>query len=240
MKKTVYSLLAVLAIASMALVSCKKDNEKKDNGGDDNTYTPAITVDGQFSDWDAAEGVVTVTPPEGAQYGNLAFAKVYADPYYVNLYLQFEKIADTMPLDILLNVDGDTTTGGNSWIWTGADDGFDILIESGNIFNGLIPASDQAATTFDFGGADQSAWAWNANANYGSSVSYKLVNSGDTYSLEVGIIRAGLKITGTKLGLGFITYDAAWGTAGVLPQGVADGAFSAVLPTEVTLPALGE
>lgn len=119
-------LLAFAAIAAtlVSFASCSKDDSGKKNhrGGDDNDeYVSPITIDGNYSDWDAldASKVSVATCAEGrTELNALKTVKVYCDEVYLNVYIEFDpsqidpKSAAAMPFHVYLNADGNSATGG--------------------------------------------------------------------------------------------------------------------------------
>ncbi len=106
---------------------------------------PAITIDGDFSDWDAVESFYG---GYGDASGTLVEAKVTSEASLSKLYIYVkgQMDADFPVVQIMINADGDTATG-----WRGIYSGY---------------ASDGAEYQFEYG-VD---WEWCATYAYGADV----------------------------------------------------------------------
>lgn len=114
-------------VAMAAMLSACGDPDKGGNGGNNNngggsSELPAseITIDGQFSDWDALGSKVEVaTLPEGdVTYSQLKTFKLYADEHYIHFFCEFDP-ANTLVFVPYFDIDSDGLTGNNSK-WSGA------------------------------------------------------------------------------------------------------------------------
>lgn len=118
---------AIAAMAAMLIACGEPAEETPNNGGGNNNegdnteqeYVAAITVDGNFADWDAlTSGVSVATLPEGAYLTGLKEFKAYCDEYYLFIYGEYDPAVitsyDWTVVDIYLNIDGDETTGGGN------------------------------------------------------------------------------------------------------------------------------
>jgi len=88
--------------------------EDTPDGGDE--ATAAITIDGDFADWDALTDVATATCDPEAGWTALKVLKAYADASAVYIYIEYvdEEIADRAwtPVHVYLDADGSAETGG--------------------------------------------------------------------------------------------------------------------------------
>ncbi len=125
-------LFVFIAIASVCLWSCNKDdkgkNKKVNGGGDETEYVAPITIDGDFADWaklDASK-VATAATVSGAAKDALKLVKVYADSDNIFVYTEFE-VGEVDPDDLwipfhmYLNADNSANTGGDSQQFTDKD-----------------------------------------------------------------------------------------------------------------------
>ena len=117
-----------------------------------------ITIDGDFSDWDALDPalVATASCDPDARRTALTLAKVFATSEYVYVYFEWNKDEiqhnndEWVPLDCYINTDGDETTGGGVLF---SDLCSDVLLE-GYIYPGGV-----------LGSYDAGAWIWNGEPN---------------------------------------------------------------------------
>ncbi len=173
----------IFAIAAMAamLIACgdEKPENKPGNGGGTTPepevpeYVDAITIDGDFADWDAldASKVLVATCAENPYYGALKTVKVYADELYINIYFEAEYLAEgddanDFHIDVCLNCDGSEDTGGYAANWT--DAGIDFLLEGCVRTAGAFVDYDADAFAWDLdaataAGTPYEGWYWNAD-----------------------------------------------------------------------------
>lgn len=97
--KKCFSFFAVAAMACCAVVSCDKDNSKDDGGsnaGNNPGTVPSvvkISIDGDFSDWDAItesseDGTVYFCASGAEGYKNIRNLKVTSDPDYIYMCVE--------------------------------------------------------------------------------------------------------------------------------------------------------
>lgn len=164
-------IFAFMAMAAAILaVSCNKPAANNSgNGGGDNTnkYEAPITIDGNFDDWaklDATK-VQEMKCPAGHPKPDLKLAKVYADKYYVFVYLEMDYSAYdgevTMThIDFFLDGDANTSTGGYAGQWLqGETPCIDVLIEGSIIEDGEV--CDYVPFVGIWGGdVNADGWTW--------------------------------------------------------------------------------
>lgn len=132
MIKKFFAIAAIFAATMMSFSSCEKpDNGGTNNGGNE---TPAdvcpdcqknpcecepeaaITIDGDFADWDALTDVATAVCDPEAGWTALTTLKACADAEAVYVYLEFveAEVADRAwtPVHLYLDADGSAETGG--------------------------------------------------------------------------------------------------------------------------------
>ncbi len=131
-----------------------------------------IVIDGEYADWDAADGVETLTCPSNvySQYQDLRQAKVVADSRYIYFYIICNGYRDSMPFDFFFDVDGDPNTGGFATtpevygtdnvqkLWNNM--GCEWLLEQQGLYN---PALENV---FDFTSNALSGWDYNYMHHY--------------------------------------------------------------------------
>lgn len=226
------------------------------NAGGSKTFTdeislvkPLIVLDSKFEDWAAvpAADLAEASTNADAKWLGLSDMKWCADADFVYFYLEFKQEAIRYfdeeegiekdgwaihHLDLYLNVDGDETTGSNSYLWDNS--AADYLIE------GTWEDNMESAGVYFFpADAAQDAWAWESAGVVGStscSNPVKLEN-GNT-ALEGRIIKALIPSPFAGLKVGVFTSNSAWSESGVLPQTtINDDGTSTPLPLlEVKLP----
>ncbi len=127
--------------------------EDENGDGGDPLPTFSITLDGEFDDWnDIAEEhlAIAVLDESKSDLHRLKEVKLIADASYIYMYMKMD-VLHANAMDIYLNVDGDTETGYNSWMWNST---------AGNyLMQGFYSANYDmrlAAYNEDMGGA----WGW--------------------------------------------------------------------------------
>lgn len=206
----------------------------KADGGED-SYTEEITleaksivIDGDFSEWASAANVAEAKMGENSKWEALYDMKFCTDANYIYFYLEFT--AETYettdeagapitgnlvdPIDIYLNIDGDETTGSNSYLWENS--AADVLIEGfwSNNF------SDAGVYTFPADAA-QDAWAWVDAGVVGSTETCdrKILANGHA-AIEGKITMAMLPYTVKGVKVGVFTSNTDWKESGCLPETV--------------------
>jgi len=140
-------IFAFAAMAALLLFSCGKDDEnnpsKPDNGKDDNTPVSAsITIDGDFSDWEALgrKGCVYAICDPDARWDAVEEIRVCADKDYIFYYIRFNRdvIADylaendVLPCRINLNTDNEFESGYANYFLQAYDFIFEGELGDGN------------------------------------------------------------------------------------------------------------
>lgn len=142
-------IFAFMAMAAAVLaVSCNKPaaNNSGNGGGNNTKYEAPITIDGEFDDWAKMDEtkVQVLQCPAGHPKPDMKLAKVYADKYYVFVYVEFDYTAydgapDITHMDFLLDGDDNTATGGYLGPWAqGETPCCDVLIEGSIIEGGEV------------------------------------------------------------------------------------------------------
>lgn len=115
---------AFVAMAAMLVACGEPDNGGNGgtNNGGGNYDIPAseITIDGNFSDWDALGDKASIaTLPEGAvTYSQLKTLKLYADESFIHFFCEFDP-ANTLVFVPYFDIDSDGLTG-NTSKWSGS------------------------------------------------------------------------------------------------------------------------
>jgi len=219
-------LLFAAIAAALCITGCKKVNPDDQGGGKEQggetEYEAPITIDGTFDDWAKIDSkVTTLTCPAGHPKPDIKLAKVYADKYYVFVYVEMDYAAyDGNPSDVhfdfILNGDKDTATGGYSGPFDqGETPCVDLLVQGDIIAGGeLAEAFDPFVGTYGGDVNDGGAWAWNEVENNGF-----VVGKGTKKVWEFQFTRelypAGKLANG--FGLGIFTSINGWDATGALP-----------------------
>jgi len=263
MKKVLYFLTIALMMGSV-LVSCKKDNntKKSSDTGEETVYTPAVTIDGNTSEWSSLS-TTKATIPSNSTYNTLTSMDVYADEYFVFVRLQGVTNATTkiqgeeftgdytkfLPLDIFINADGKDETGAAYWAWTvagGAPAGVNYMLQSAAFISEGAVGDLSDIGMFEYGGEDGTdEWNWVDTGVTGFAKAAGTV-SANKFDIELSLLRAQVDgLRGTNIRLGFLVECDEWQVVGMLPQGeptVEDSAdyTGNVAMLSVTLPELGK
>ncbi len=229
----------IFAIAAMAamLIACGEEKPENKPQGGGNTPTPepepefvaAITVDGQFADWDAVE-VEELALKDGNTYSKAELKKVkfYTDEMYINIYAEYDP-ANAMALCIYLDVDANATTGraepcqgielyldGTIAEWS--------LNEAGDTFIApRISALAPDCTVHKFTGEDgTTGWSWETDilgAGNGFAVGSTPVAVGANEAFEMAIVKELCPIAlGEEVGIAVSITGYDWAEHGTLPQ----------------------
>ena len=143
----------------MALTACTQKNNDTDDpdDGGNTSYTAPIVIDGSFDDWAALDASkVTVLKCAGSTAKtDLKLAKVYADKYYVFLYVEFDLASYETVQDahfhFYINGDNDTSTGGYKGAFDqGETPCIDVMTEGDVISEGSV--CDYDPSIFIWGG----------------------------------------------------------------------------------------
>lgn len=193
----------------------------------------SIVVDGDFSDWAGAANVAEAKMSENSKWEALYDMKFCTDANYIFFYLEFS--AETYettdeagapitgyvvdPMDFYLNIDGDETTGSNSYLWENS--AADVLIE------GFWSDNYASAGVFTFpADAAQDAWAWVDAGVAGSTETCDAVKLANGHmAIEGKITMAMLPYPVKGLKVGVFSSNTDWTESGCLPETVvnADG-----------------
>lgn len=166
-------IFALIAIASLMVVACgKQDDPKKpdnNNNEEGNEYVAPITIDGDFADWAAldASKIQTAVCAEETTKTDLKLMKVYADAMFIYVYVEFN-LSDYDPSDIgsthfdfYINGDNDKLTGGWNGSWDQGDTPCIDMFTQGEIFDADGNVVDYAPGMHRYAGApNTSEWAW--------------------------------------------------------------------------------
>ena len=89
--------IALMCLATLAMVACKKDKNEPsgggEGGGDEPTFVSKVNVkDNSIAEWATlpAEYVQSATCPEDGASLGLKSMKVYADQVYINILFEFD------------------------------------------------------------------------------------------------------------------------------------------------------
>ena len=236
--KKIMNLAAMFAAVMVSFSACQKDNgdENKGNDGwDDDEFTAAITIDGDYSDWDALDATKVVSCTSNPDYSlqGLKALKVYADALYIHAYIEYDTELASLQntaIHFYVNSDNDTTTGGYDDAHLSPDCDFMLegrICDAGSVvsfdpgmFRWECPTNDAGWGGFD-GSWDpeftpDSSNNWGADLVEGSGAAQ---GAGANGKYELSIMRAMLPgiVWADTFTLG-IDMSADWATVGVLPN----------------------
>ena len=185
-------------------------------------YGPdAMAFDGFLSDWAKfpSAKVSSATCTSGSRFTALQNLKVYANPSYIYLYVDWDASRTTwddsewMPFQIFLNDDGKDTTGG--WADWFTDAGMDVYCE-GTLTNGVNFISYNPQAYIWEGAVNGEGWYWSVDP-IGSDFT---VGGGFNGRYEIRIDRSKYPRTiADNFSLG-VAIDQMWDAIGVLPNAV--------------------
>ena len=199
------------------VVNSDKEDEKNPNG--------AITIDGDFSDWDTLgdEVVVSTLPSEGTiEYSDLKTIKAYADSESIYAYIEFDP-TQAMTLRINIDADNNRATGrGTNW------GGTDIMLE-GNVYNWKIEdyyfseqlyAQRYCACGYLYNGEDgKDYWNWWGCGENTTTSSLSTLIDENLAAMELQIILKRIPYSfADTVGIGFYLVDNNWCHSGILPS----------------------
>lgn len=218
--------MTFLAIAAMVFVAAScTDEEKKQHGGKGGKYDAPVVIDGNFDDWaklDATK-VAVASCAADANYTALKTLKVYADEYFVYIYLQFvgDEISDRawVPVHMYINGDGKADTGGFGDQFTDACT--DIMTEGAIFADGEFCSYNPAAHKW-VGEKNGTGWdgCWEEVLAEGANFC-KGEGNGNQY--EIRLIRE--MYPGGKLADTFsigVDIQQNWSSVGILPNATPD------------------
>lgn len=242
MKKNFFVKIFLLLSVMMLAVACIIDDPVAGpiigggNPGGEDPDVPVeqldITIDGNFSDWDAipSEELVVSEVPADAFYAAGKKVMVCADKTYIYLYVEFKNTVE-QPVQIMhLYLDSDMafeggkpTTGYGNTAWT--NDGSDRLLEGHIVDEETGDAVEYDPSIYSFTGEPLSAnWdGWAETVAPGVGVCSKSAHielpNGNT-AFEMTILRDGVPGLGNKFRMGVaLQYD--WSDIAFLPAGSA-------------------
>lgn len=230
--------IALMCLATLAMVACKDKNEPGGGGGeDDPTYVSPINVkDKSVADWDALDPtkVAVATVTDEPYFPALKQLKVYSDGVYINYMLEFDPvqyvnhagIQDGM--HIYIDVDHSDETGGFFDLF--ADAAVDLMFEGALFEQGTpIPYSPSMYRWVGQEGGlpternTESAGSWDDAWELLNTVKGESQMVGDNIiegRLVVGLISD--KFAAEGFGIGF-DIQQNWEGVGLLPQLDAQG-----------------
>jgi PKD repeat protein len=151
-------------------------------------------TDNSLSDWDSVSHNVVIS---GAGGGTFIKAKYDYNSNYLYCYYEMNAtVAQGNVFDFYFDVDNNTGTGYNSWMFNGA--GNDVVLEGSLFAGGWL-------NVFYFaGGTNQGSWTWNTMDINNYYQVGTIVQDGSTLKFEVAFDRAklqGFLNTGIKIGV---------------------------------------
>ena len=233
--KKIMTLAAMFAAVMMSFSACNPDDtkpqdkpdteqggENEDEGNQEEEPTAAITIDGDFADWDALEGAVVATLPEGdVKYEQLKTFKMYADADFIYIFCEFDP-ENTLVFVPYFDVDHDPSTGNNSK-WSGA--GYEAKAE-GSVFDeaGTEEAPEQGAphawdpTFYYYGESTEEVLAAGVAVTSSVPAEYKNGNWAFEASILREVVLEAIRVTDqSKFTMGMIQYNLDWDYIGQLP-----------------------
>lgn len=177
-----------------------------------------ITIDGDFSDWEALDelDIFGFTAPEDAATHAAHKMMAAYNKDYLYIYLEYDGSADIGTLDLYMDADGAmdgnglATTGFGGWNFS--NDGSDLLFEAS------IGSFDPEV--FQYTGEPMAGeWAWTTLLAPGSGVvtgsQATVLENGNT-AVEISISRT-IPGLGDKCLIGAVFQNSEWATVGWLP-----------------------
>ena len=158
-------------------------------------------TDNSLSDWDTVAQNVVISGPGG---GNFIKAKYDYNSNYLYCYYEMNAtVAQGNIFDFYFDVDGNTGTGYNSWMFNGA--GNDVVLEGSLFAGGWL-------NVFYFaGGSDQGSWVWNTMNISNFYQIGAIVQDGPVLKFEMGIARSKLQgFLNTSLKIGVSSTKSDW------------------------------
>ena len=176
----------------------------------------SFTIDGNLEDWADLTGLYHAEVGSGATYDKLYEMRCYASPTDLYFYLEFDADATQVtPIDVMLNLDDDSSTGHDSWLW--GSSGVDCLVEAEDIAN----MSDAGIFSFSTTAAPGD-WSWtDTGAEDGILACSPVTLANSHKAIEGKIVLSKLPVIPTELiKIGAVVYDAPWEhDTGLLPNG---------------------
>ena len=172
----------------------------------------SLVIDGDFSDWVSlpAGRIAHAEADENAVYQSLYNAKFVSDTRNIAFYLEYDS-AMTSAIDFYLDVDCNSQTGFNTYVWNNA--GADFMLECW-IGDG---ENLSAAELYMFDSEDQDDWSWAfVNENTVSACEPVLLPNGH-YAVEGVIKKGSIPSLFAQMKIG-VTTTMNWDNTGVLPQ----------------------
>ena len=217
------------AVAAFALVACDPNKPDNPDNPDDPTeeYVQPIEIDGDFADWaklDASK-IATAKCPADANKTALKLVKVYADEYFIFVYIEWDKSqisavpdVEHVPFHMYINSDGDASTGGYADQFSDACS--DILLE-GSLFDGSSWAGYDPGAYKWIGEPNAAGWGWEPDGdNVLAAGSGLCSGAGVEGKYEICLVREMFplgKIADT-FSIGF-DIQQNWDSVGILPIG---------------------
>lgn len=250
--KRIFRFAALAAALAGMFLSCSKENGKGYRpGGDDDdeeeqTAAITLTIDGDFSDWDALPetvNVTTVTTDAKASRTALTGAKFCMDENFVYVYFIYDETQITdkswVPFHVYLDADNSDATGGYGDEFEDADTEF--LLETAVFSGGEFISWDPALFKW-WGEVGGTGWVWSdPNTEHSSDDLWGAVlgegsgiasGAGKGNAYELRIIKemcAGVTFADT-IGIG-IDIQQNWTSVGVLPNtAVSDSNVNGLAP----------
>lgn len=175
----------------------------------------SFTIDGDLEEWEDLTSLTIATMAPSAENDGLHELRCYADENNIYFYLAFSAEAGKAEhLDIFLNLDDNSNTGHNAWMWDNSAS--DYLIE------GTISAKFEYTECYIFNNSsDQGEWdGWGDNVPNPGVVTMSdavTLTNGDK-AIEAKIPAAKLPMAMTGLQLAMYTCNEDWALSGLLPN----------------------
>ncbi len=228
--KKIMTMLAMTA--AILAVSCNKnDKPGPDNKPDEEEeYVAPIIVDSDTSDWaklDASKvQSCTMKAADTWAYPEIKSAKVYADEYYVYVYMQFNNVepdptnSEGSHFALYINGDNNTATGGYSGQWDqGETPCIDVLV-MGTYFNADGWVNNLNCEVYNWTGENNAdGWLWGDVEITGFAEGY-CNSKGIEFALTRDLYPAGT--FADEFTMGFQLQTNGWDATGALPNGEPD------------------
>ena len=227
--------LALMCLATLAMVACNNDKNDPDQGGGGEGipqgYVPPISVDDKsLADWDALEHQELIARDEltadKPYHSALKKIQVYADSICIFYAITFDPAAITTPTEtagfhIYLNADNDPNTGGHWDLFGPENKGNEDILFEGSVWDNDGNQTSYLPPHISYwsGPTGDKEWQW---------TEFELVDAQVSASqfVEDGVVEGYLvrdlipfKKWSNAFEIGFDVYDDNYVDVGLLPQG---------------------
>lgn len=205
MKSLQLGLLLACLVGLVFLAGCREDEKELivlpvEEEAEETEAAP-IEIDGDLSDWDDIEELVSITP---SAENSLETLKATDDKDNIYVFIQGIEGTERAIFQIFVNADNDTGTGFDHWEQPGIS-GLDALYE----YDG------ETLFLYPFDPSVDPGWPWPAAKD--SPELGEVAASDDKSTYEVALSKAFMGDLGEKVSIKVMDFDGEWGERGKLP-----------------------